>query len=79
MDKYLDIDTVKTSTKVYKNTLPYDKILTKADAYTSDDQVEKWAREFNSHYRACIGSLIYVLYTRVYLKFSVHKVLKFSS
>ena len=41
VDKYLDIDTVKTSTKVYKTTLPSDMIFTKADAYTSDEQVEK--------------------------------------
>ena len=33
----------------------------------------------NIHYRACIGSLIYLLSTRVYLSFAVHKLAKFSS
>ena len=31
-------------------------ILSKSDASTSDEQVEKLTREFNVHYRACIGS-----------------------
>ena len=34
--KYLDTATVKTSTKFYKTTFPYDMIFTKADASTSD-------------------------------------------
>ena len=54
-------------------------IFTKADAATSDEQVDKLTREFNIHYRACIGSLIYFLSTRVYLRFTVHKLAKFSS
>ena len=36
-------------------------------------------REYNIHYRACIGSLIYLLSTRVYLSFAVHKLAKFSA
>ena len=32
---------------------------------------------FNIHYRACIGSLIYLLPTRVDLSLSVHKLAKF--
>ena len=35
-------------------------------------------REYNIHYRVCIGSLIYLLSTRVDLSFSVHKLAKFS-
>ena len=54
VDKYLDTDTIKTSTEFYKTTLPYDMIFTKADASTSDEQVENLTREFNIHYRACI-------------------------
>ena len=73
VSKYLDTVTVKESTKFYKTTLPYDMILTKADASTSDEQVEKLTREFNIHYRSCIGSLIYLLYTRVDLSFAVQK------
>ena len=34
--KYLDTETVKTSTKFYKTTLPSDMISTKADASISD-------------------------------------------
>ena len=71
--KQLDTATVKTSTKFYKTTFPYDMIFTKDDTSTSDEQVEKLTREFNFHYRACIGSLIYFLSTRVDLSFSVHK------
>ena len=42
--KYSYTATVKTSTKFYKTTLSYDMIFTKADASTSDDQVEKLTR-----------------------------------
>ena len=63
--KYLDTDTVKVSTKFYKTTFPADMIFTKEDAYTSDEQFEKLTREFNIHYRACIGTLIYLLSKRV--------------
>ena len=34
--------------------------------------------EYNIHYRACIGSLIYLFSTRVDLSFAVHKLAKFS-
>ena len=54
-------------------------VFTKADEFTSDKQVEKLTMEFNIHYRACIGSLIYLLTTRVDLSFAVHKLAKFSS
>ena len=76
--KYLDTSTVKASTKFYKTTFPSDMIFTKDDTSTSDEQVEKLTREFNIHYRACIGSLIYLLSTRVDLSFEVHKLAEFS-
>ena len=53
-------------------------IFTKEDVSTSDKQVDKLSREFNIHYRACIGSLIYILSTRVDLSFAVHKLTKVS-
>ena len=65
VENYLDTATIKTSTKFYKTTLPYDMISIKSDASTSDEQVEKATKEFNIHYRACILSLIYLLSTRV--------------
>ena len=71
--KYLDTATVKVSTKVYKTTLPADMMFTKEDVSTSDEQVEKLTREYDIHYRDCIGSLVYLLSTRVDLSFSVHK------
>ena len=77
--KYVDTATVKLSTKFYKTTLPADMIFTKEDLSTSDEQVEKLTRVFNIHYRACIGSLIYVLSTIVDFSFAVHKLSKFSS
>ena len=52
-------------------------IFTKQDVSTSDEQVEKLTREYNIHYRACIGSLIYLLSTRVELSFAVQKLAKF--
>ena len=70
--KYLDTTTVKTSKFLYNTIFPSDMILTKADASTSDDQVEKLTGEFNIHYKACIGSLIHLLSTRVDLSFVVH-------
>ena len=53
-------------------------IFTKSDVSTSNDQVEKLTREFNIHYRDCIGSLVYLLSTTVGFSFAVHKLAKFS-
>ena len=53
-------------------------IFTKEDVSTSDEQVEKFTMEYNIHYIACIGSLIYSLYTRVDLSFAVHKLANLS-
>ena len=64
---YLDTTKVKASKKFYKT------------ASTSDEQVEKLSREFNFHYRSCIGSLIYLLSTRVDLSFAVNELENFSS
>ena len=71
--KYLYTATVKVSNKFYKTTLPSGIIFTKEYVSTSDDQIDKLTREYNIHYRACIGSLIYLLSTRVDLSFAVHK------
>ena len=76
--KYLDTVIFKSSKRFYKTTLPSDMIFTKADAYTNDEKFEKLTREFKIHYRACIGSLIYFLSTRVHLGFAVQKLKKFS-
>ena len=54
-------------------------VFTKEDVSTSAEQVEKLSREYNIHYRACIGSLIYLLPTRMDLSFAVHKLAKFSA
>ena len=75
----MDTATVKVSTKFYKTTLPADMIFTKEDVSTSAEQDEKLTREYNIHYRACIGSLIYLLPTRMDLSFTVHKLEKFSA
>ena len=53
--KYLDTATVKVSKKIFKTTLPADMIFTKEYVSTSDEQVEKFTREYNIHYIACIG------------------------
>ena len=79
VEKYLDTDTIKASTKFYKTTFPPDMILTKADASTSYDQGKNLTREFNIYYRDCIESLIRLLSTRVDLIFSVHKLANLSS
>ena len=77
MAKYLDTATVKTSTNFYKTTLPSNIIFTKNDESTSDEQVENLSREFNIHHRSCIVSLIYLLSTRVYVRFTVYKLADF--
>ena len=77
--KYVYTATVKVISKVYKTTLPDEMIFTKEDVSTSDDQIEKLTREYNIHYRSCIGSLIYLLSTIVDLRFAVHKLAKFSA
>ena len=77
--KYLDTYTLNKSTNFYKITFPSDMIFTKDDVSTSDEKFDNLSREFNIHYRACIGSLIYLLSTSVYLVFVVQKLAKFSS
>ena len=67
--KYVDTATVKTSKNIYNTNLPYDMIFTKADAYTSAEQVDNFTRELNINYRACIGSLICLLYTKSRFEF----------
>ena len=62
-----------------KTTMQSEMILTKEDVSTSDEQFEKLTREYNIHYRACIGSLIYLFSKRVDLSFAVHKLAKFSA
>ena len=52
-------------------------IFTKEDVSTSDEQFEKLTREYNIHYRACIGLMIYLFFTGVDLSFAVHKLAKF--
>ena len=79
VEKYLYTSTFKVRTKFYKTTFPADMIFKKEYVSTSGEQVDKLTREFNIHYRACIGSLIYLLCTRVDLSFSVHKLAKFSA
>ena len=56
--KYLDTATVMTIAKSYKTIFPSGIIFTKSDSSNTDKQVEKLTREFNIHYRACIGLLI---------------------
>ena len=77
--KYLDTATVKTSTKFYKTTFPSNTIFIRSYASTSDEKIEKLTREFNIHFRACIGSFIYLLSTREDLIFAVHKLAQFLS
>ena len=77
--KYLDNATVKVSKTFYNTTLPADIIFTKEDVSTSDEQIEKFTREYNIHYRACIGSLIYLLSTRVDLSLAVQNLKKFAA
>ena len=52
---FLHTATVTVSTKFYKTKFPAGMIFTKEDVSTSDEQVDKLTREFNIHYRACIG------------------------
>ena len=73
VSKYLDNATVKVSTKFFNTNFTSDIIFTKVDAYTSDEQVEKYTKELYINYRSCIGSLVYFLSTRVDLSFALHK------
>ena len=54
-------------------------IFTKEYASNSDDQVGVLYGEFNIHYRACLGSFIFILSTRVGLCFAVQNLAKLSS
>ena len=75
--KYLDTVTVKTGTKFYKITLPSDMIISKAYTSTSDYQIEKLTREFNIHYRACSGCLIFLVINKIGFEFYSTQVNKF--
>ena len=77
VDKYMDTAKVNTSKNIYKNTFPSDMIFTKSNVSTSDEQVDNLTREFKIHYRDFIGSLIYLLFTRVYFNFAVQKLASF--
>ena len=78
MDKYLGTSTFKKSTKFSKTTSTSNKIFTKNDTSNSDEKVDNLSREFNIHYIACIGSLIYIIDIRVDLSFAVQNLEKFS-
>ena len=69
VETYLDTATIKENPRFHKNTLPHDMIFTKEDSSTSDEQVEVLSREYNIHYRDCVGSLIYIFSTRVAFMF----------
>ena len=75
--KYLDTATFKKSTKFYNITLPSDMIFTKSYASNSDEQVDKLTTKINIHYRACIGSLVYLSSTILDLSFELNKLAKF--
>ena len=77
--KYLDTYISKKSTKFYETTLPSDIIFTKDNVPISDYQVDNLTRELNINYRSCIGPFTWLLSTRVYLIFPLHKLEKFSS
>ena len=77
--KYLDTATVKFSKKFYRTKFRASMIFTEENVSTSDEQFDKLTREYIIHYKACIGSLIYLLSTRVYLSFEVQKLEKFSA
>ena len=77
--KYLDAATVMGSKKFYKTTFPSDMIVTKSGASISNEKIYKLTRDFNIKYRPCIWSLMHLLFTKVHLSFSVHKLAKFSS
>ena len=80
-DHYISLDQARYATSIVAKYLytatvtnfPSDMIFDKTRAYTSDEKFEKLSREFNIHYRSCIGSLIYLLSTRVDLSVTVHK------
>ena len=55
VNNYFDTATVKASTNFYNITFPYDMIFTKADSYTSDDQVEKLTLELSIPHGFFIG------------------------
>ena len=74
--KYLDTATFKASTNFYKTKFPSDMIFTKDYTSTSDEQVEKFTREFNIHYIFFVD--LFIVY-KSSLEFSVHNIDKFSS
>ena len=54
-------------------------IFTKQYASTSDEQTEVISRDYNFHYRSCVGSLIHLFFTREDLCFEVHNLGNFLS
>ena len=73
LDKYLYTVTFKKSKKFYKTNFPSDIIFAKNYLSISDEKVVNFFRKYNIQYRSCIGLFIYLLSTRLYFSFSVHK------
>ena len=76
---YIHTYTIKENSKFHKTNLPHYIIFFKEDASTSDEQVEVMSREYNINYRDSVGSLIFILCTRVDLYFALHNLEKLSS
>ena len=68
---YLDNSKIKENSKIHKTTLPYDIIFTKENASTSVEKMEVLSRYYNIHYRDCVESIIYLLFTIVDLCFAL--------
>ena len=73
VEKCIDTATIKLNSKFHKSTLTHDMILTKEDPSISYEQLGVLSIEYNIYYRDCVGSLIYILSTRVDLCFSIQK------
>ena len=77
--KYLDTSTINKNSKFHKTTLPHYMIFTIEYSSASDNQVEVLSIYYNILYRACLGSLIHLLYKILDLFFTVHKLETISS
>ena len=76
--RYLDAAGVKKSNMPHGSILPMSLTLTSKDLAETPEESSKLQEAYNIDYASCIGSLIYLSYTRPDITFAVNKLAKYS-
>ena len=77
--RYLDGAGVKRINSAHNTILPADFMPTIEDKAKTMEESKKLQEAYNIDYASCIGSLIYLSYTRPDISFAVNKLAKFNA